>query len=164
MDVRFETKHGNKAGKHEWLTPLPLVQALGPFDLDPCYSPPRPWETANRYFSEEDNGLAQDWGNDFAWVNPPYGDNTISWLEKCSEHRHCIALIFARTETQMFRRFIWERAKAIFFIYGRISFYHSTGEKADMTAGAPSCLVAWDDEGISRLSRLNNGKLLLINT
>lgn len=25
-----------KTGTNEWLTPLPIIKALGPFDLDPC--------------------------------------------------------------------------------------------------------------------------------
>lgn len=54
MDVRFETKHGNKAGKHEWLTPKGIIDALGPFDLDPCFSDPRPWDTATIHFAEQD--------------------------------------------------------------------------------------------------------------
>lgn len=161
MDVRFETKHGNKAGKHEWLTPKYIVDTLGPFDLDPCYSEPRPWETANKYYSEEDNGLVQPWEG-FAWVNPPYGEYTEMWLKKCSEHKKCIALIFARTETKMFRKYIWEQAKAVFFFYSRLSFYNSDGTKGKMSAGAPSCLVAWDEEGVNRLKKLSNGKLVFL--
>jgi hypothetical protein len=60
MDVRFETKYGNKAGKSEWLTPKSLVESLGEFDLDPCYSLPHPWETAKNYYTEEDNGLEKE--------------------------------------------------------------------------------------------------------
>lgn len=162
MDVRFETQHGNKAGKHEWLTPKELVDTLGPFDLDPCYSLPHPWETAPSFFTEEDDGLKQEWFG-FVWCNPPYGEHTEKWLEKLSEYKHGIGLIFARTETKMFKKYIWEKAKGICFLYGRLSFYHSSGEKANMSAGAPSCLVAWDDEGISRLKRISKGKLVLLS-
>jgi hypothetical protein len=81
-----------------------------------------------------------------------------------SEYKNCIGLIFARTETKMFKEYIWEKAKAILFIYGRITFFHTTGEKGNMSAGAPSCLVAWNDEGIKRLENSNiNGKLVHIN-
>ncbi len=58
-----------------------------------------------------------------------YGRFTEHWLERCAEHKKVIALIFARTETKMFRKFIWEKAKAVLFIYGRISFYHVDGKK-----------------------------------
>lgn len=161
MDVRFETKHGNKAGKHEWLTPKEVVDTLGPFDLDPCYSLPHPWETASRFYTEDDDGLAQPWEG-FVWCNPPYGEHTEKWLEKCANHKEAIALIFARTETKMFRKYIWEKAKAICFIYGRLTFHHSDGTKGNMSAGAPSCLVAWSDEGVRRLYQYQNGKTVLL--
>jgi len=162
MDVRFETKHGNKAGKHEWLTPKEIVDTLGPFDLDPCFSEPRPWDTASHYYTEEDDGLKQPWFG-FVWCNPPYGEHTEKWLEKMSEHKECIGLIFARTETRMFRKFVWEKAKAVLFCYGRLTFHHSTGEKGKTAAGAPSCLIAWSDEGVQRLRKYKKGKLVLLN-
>ena len=162
MDVRFETKHGNKAGKHEWLTPPELIKILGEFDLDPCYSEPRPWSTAKKHYGVEEDGLSKEWDG-FVWCNPPYGEHTEKWLEKLSEYKHCIGLIFARTETKMFKKYIWDRAKAILFFYGRLTFYNSDGTKGKMSAGAPSCLVAWDEEGIDRLKRINNGKIVFIN-
>lgn len=162
MDVSFETAHGRVGGKNEWLTPKNIVDVLGPFDLDPCFSEPRPWDTAKKYYTDEDDGLAQIWEG-FVWCNPPYGENTVKWLEKMADHKKCIGLIFARTETKMFRKYIWEKAKAVLFIYGRLTFHHSSGEKGDNSAGAPSCLVAWDSEGVKRLKKYNNGKLVLIN-
>lgn len=161
MDTRFETKYGYKAGKCEWITPPEIISSLGEFDLDPCYSEPRPFKTAKNYYSEIEDGLTQNWSG-FVWCNPPYGNSTQLWLKRLSEYKHCIALIFARTETKMFRKFIWEKALAIFFIYGRLTFYNSDGSKGKMSAGAPSCLVAWDEEGVKRLSALKNGKLLMI--
>ena len=117
MDVTFETKHGNKAGKHEWLTPKYIIDTLGPFDLDPCYSEPRPWDTAAKYYGESDDGLSKEW-HGFVWCNPPYGEHTEKWLEKCADYKNVLALIFARTETKMFRRYIWEQAKGLFFFMG----------------------------------------------
>lgn len=68
MDVRFETKYGNKAGKHEWLTPKNLIDILGPFDLDPCYSLPHPWETASSFFTENDDGLIIPYQKKYNWL------------------------------------------------------------------------------------------------
>jgi len=159
MDVAFERVN---EGKNEWLTPLSMIKILGPFDLDPCFSEPRPWETAKKYYTEKDNGLSKVWDG-FVWCNPPYGQSTAHWLNRMASHKRCIGLIFARTETKMFRKYIWEKAKAVLFLYGRISFYHSSGQKANNCAGAPSCLIAWDNEGVERLKRYPNGKLVLIN-
>lgn len=163
MDVRFETKYGNKAGTHEWLTPRWIIEKLGPFELDPCYSLPHPWETATHYYTKEDNGLLQPWYG-FVWCNPPYGEHTEKWLARMSEHRRCIGLIFARTETKMFRQYIWDKAVGVLFLYGRLKFYRPDGTAASMTAGAPSCLIAWDEEGYRRLLRIDgaHGKLVRI--
>lgn len=106
MNVTFETKFKNKAGKDEWLTPPELVRALGAFDLDPCSPINRPWATAAKHFTVNDNGLMLPWEGR-VWCNPPYGKEAAKWLEKCAMHGNAIALTFARTETQMFFKSVW---------------------------------------------------------
>lgn len=49
-------------GTDEWLTPQPILKALGPFDLDPCAPANRPWDMATRHFTRADDGLIQPWG------------------------------------------------------------------------------------------------------
>ena len=144
MDVTFETKHGNKAGKDEWLTPPYILEALGAFDLDPCAPIVRPWPTAKSHYTVENNGLALNWEGR-VFCNPPYGNQTGLWLNKCALHENCIALVFARTETRMFFDSVWNKAKALFFIKGRIAFHHVDGTKSQ-SAGAPSVLIAYNDE------------------
>lgn len=143
MDISFER---TVDGKDEWLTPQYITQALGNFALDPCAPIIRPWDTANSYFTIEDDGLSKEWFGR-VWCNPPYGNATGKWLEKLDNHGNGIALIFARTETNNFKKYIWEskNAKGIFFIYGRLAFYHVDGTKALNSAGAPSCLVAYGE-------------------
>ncbi len=148
MDVTFE---GNSAaGKNEWLTPPELLAKLGCFDLDPCSPVNRPWPTAAAHYTIEDDGLKRDWfGRVFC--NPPYDTRLIlQFIERCAEHHNAVALTFARTETKLFQELIFKKAHSILFIKGRLSFYHVTGEKGG-TAGAPSCLLAFDE---------NNGKIL----
>lgn len=60
MNVKCETLYGRSSGKDEWLTPRPLIQALGEFDLDPCAPIKRPWDMAKNHFTVEDNGLEKD--------------------------------------------------------------------------------------------------------
>jgi hypothetical protein len=128
--------------KDEWLTPPELLEKLGEFDLDPCSPIDRPWSTAREHYTVEDNGLLKRWQGR-VWCNPPYGRDTIKWLVRCAEHDNAIALIFARTETEMFFKCVWERATAALFLKGRLSFYHSDGSKAQNNGGAPSVLVAY---------------------
>lgn len=139
------------ASKDEWLTPPAIVKALGPFDLDPCAPVRRPWPTAARHFTVEDDGLAQAWDGR-VWLNPPYGRETFRWMARLAEHRSGLALIFARTETRGFHAEIWRKAQAVFFFRGRLKFHHVDGRVGDC-ANAPSCLVSYaaaDTDAIAR--------------
>jgi phage N-6-adenine-methyltransferase len=129
-------------GSDEWLTPPELLRALGSFDLDPC-SPGdrRPWDTASQHYSAEDDGLRQPWSGR-VWLNPPYSHVGV-WLSRLAEHGTGTALIFARTETRTFFEQVWERADAVLFLRGRLSFCHVDGRRAKANAGAPSVLVAY---------------------
>lgn len=163
MNVTFETKYGNKAGKDEWLTPPEIIKALGQFDLDPCSPINRPWDTALHHYTENDNGLLMPW-NGKVWCNPPYGNETKYWLNKCAIHNNAIVLTFARTETKMFFDYVWNKATAVLFIKGRLRFYHVTGEQAD-SAGAPSVLIAYGKENAELLKNCTiKGKFLWCNS
>lgn len=141
----------HRMGKDEWLTPPAIIKALGPFDLDPCAPVRRPWPMAAQHYTIEDDGLARPWAG-FVWCNPPYGAETGRWLEKLANHDHGIALVFARTETQMFVDQVWSRADAVLFIHGRLHFHHVDGTRAKANSGAPSVLVAYGAEATARLA------------
>jgi hypothetical protein len=52
----------NQGDTNTWLTPVHILQALGPFDLDPCAAPsPRPWSTAKFHIELPEDGLAASW-------------------------------------------------------------------------------------------------------
>ena len=144
------------AGKAEkiWLTPPELIEALGPFDLDPCFSAPRPWDTAAEHYGPEAagglGGLFADW-HGMVWCNPPYDKDAGKWLARCADHGNALALIFARTETEQFHRQAWDRADAIFFFEGRLTFRHPNGVKARANGGAPSVLICYGGEAIERV-------------
>jgi hypothetical protein len=146
----------------EWITPPEIIKELGPFDLDPCSPINRPWPTAQKYYTINDNGLLMPCFG-FVWCNPPYGKFTVRWLELMSMHNNGIALIFARTETDAFYRFVWKTATSILFIKGRLYFYTVDGIKGKSTGGAPSCLIAYGSEADNRLKNCSiKGKYLKI--
>jgi hypothetical protein len=128
-----------------WLTPPYILHALGTFDFDPCAcSNPRPWATAREHISLPDDGLNYEWKNR-VWCNPPYGDETGIWLKRMADHGHGTALIFARTETETWEKWVWGRASAVFFFFGRLYFYYPDGTRAGGNAGGPSALVAYGE-------------------
>lgn len=138
--------------KDEWLTPPPILNALGEFDLDPCSPIRRPWDTAKRHFSVIDNGLALPWVGR-VWCNPPYGAAAARWLARCADHGNAIALVFARTETRMFFEHVWPKAAGVLFIEGRLHFHHVDGMRAAANSGAPSVLIAYDEANASVLRK-----------
>jgi hypothetical protein len=148
--------HKPVMGKDEWLTPPEIVQSLGPFDLDPCSPVVRPWPTAAMHFTVEDDGLSRVWRGR-VWLNPPYGREAAKWLDKLAAHGDGVALIFARTETEMFFSSVWPKADAVFFFDHRLIFHHVTGEPADNNGGAPSCLVAYGQHNADTLALLPDG-------
>jgi hypothetical protein len=123
-----------------WLTPPEILKRLGRFDLDPCCPSKIPWSTAQTMLHVE--GLEADWFGR-VWLNPPYGPETGKWLAKLADHGDGIALIFARTETEMFFQHVWPKASGLLFIKGRLHFHDISGQRAKFNSGAPSVLVAF---------------------
>ena len=157
MNSSFEGR--TEIGKDEWLTPPDLIHGLGEFDLDPCSPIVRPWPTAKTHYTVEDNGLLLPW-HGRVWCNPPYGNQTDKWIHKCCLHKNVTALVFARTDTKLFQDLIFPNADSILFLRGRISFHHVNGSKAS-TAGAPSCLIAFDQHNTNILTNYKSkGKLI----
>lgn len=151
-DTGMGGHHSARMMKDEWLTPPNIIEALGPFDLDPCSPIARPWPTAARHYHMLDEGLMQPWAGR-VWLNPPYGRETGHWLAALAAHEGGgTALIFARTETDMFFEQVWGKASALLFLRGRLHFHHVDGARAAHNAGAPSVLAAYGDADAKRLA------------
>lgn len=136
----------------EWFTPPEIIERLGPFDLDVCTSVNRPFDTAKKHYTKEEDGLICKWKGR-VWCNPPYGRKAEEWLKRCSEYNRATVLIFARTETRMFQQYVWPYASALLFIRGRLHFYRENGERAKANAGGPSVLVAYGKQEAAVLRR-----------
>lgn len=143
--------HQSAAMKSDvWLTPPWIVKALGPFDLDPCSPLDRPWDTAKKHYTIEDDGLSHEWDGN-VWMNPPYGAQAATWLGRLAKHNEGTALVFARTETRMFFDWVWPYASALLFIEGRLHFHRADGTRAKANSGAPSVLIAYGDRSARKL-------------
>ena len=67
----------------DYYTPKWVFDALGlQFDIDVA-SPVGgiSWIPAKRYFTQYDDGLAQDWGGSKVWMNPPYSKPAL-WVDQ----------------------------------------------------------------------------------
>jgi hypothetical protein len=66
-----------------------------------------------------------------------------AFLARLAEHGHGTALLFARTETEIFFDLVWQRATTLLFLRGRPHFHHQDGRRAGANSGAPVVLVAY---------------------
>ena len=138
------------------ITPKWILDALGPFDLDPCAADPRPWDCAAVNFTEADDGLGRSWQGR-VWLNPPFDRYRVAaWIQRMADHGNGMALLHARTETEWFR-ICWHHADAILFMAPRITFHRTDGSVCTTrngehaNSGAPPVLVAFGSEDAERL-------------
>ena len=127
----------NKGATDVWMTPLKIIQELGPFDLDPCGE--MHWPTAKTIYTEK--GLEQEWFGR-VWLNPPYSE-VGEWLEKLHLHGNGVALVFARVDTKWAQKFM-PLASQIFFPAGRFKFHQVDGSTKG-AAGAPSMFLVFGE-------------------
>jgi hypothetical protein len=143
--------HQKYAGESQThITPREIIEALGPFDLDPAAADPRPWDCAAASFTEADNGLTQPWFGR-VWLNPPFDQRVVpSFVRRLVRHGRGTCLLHARTETAWFAP-IWESATAILFLAHRLHFHQPDGTRWPANSGAPVVLIAFGDDDAERL-------------
>ena len=90
---------------NEWATPRDFFEELNrefSFTLDPCSTDEN--AKCKKHFTEQDDGLTQNWGGEIVFCNPPYGVQLKRWVHKAYlESRKAntivVMLIPARTDT-----------------------------------------------------------------
>lgn len=144
--------HQRCVGKSQvHLTPRWLIDALGPFDLDPCAATDRPWDCAARNYVAADDGLALPWEGR-VWLNPPFDRYQVGkWIQRLADHGTGFCLVHARTEADWFQP-IWESAGLILFLRKRLKFCRSDGTEQPANSGAPAVLAAFGQGAVSRLA------------
>jgi len=125
----------------QWATPQAFFDewdAHFRFELDVCADAQNAkcW----RYFSEQDNGLFQEWAPNRCWMNPPYGREIGRWMQKAYEESlkgaTVVCLVPARTDTAWWHDYA---AKGkVTFIRGRLRFGTATN-----SAPFPSAVVVF---------------------
>ena len=161
MNVVFERVSNSS---DEWYTPKFIIDSLGKFDLDPC-APSMPlFKTAEVMYNEFDDGLAQKWDGR-VWLNPPYSRPLINkFMRRMTKHNKGTALIFSRTDTELFHTEVFGKASAVKFLKGRIKFLRPDGTEAG-TPGCGSVLIAYgeEDANILECNELEGKFIRLLN-
>ena len=94
----------------DWSTPQELFNKLNAefkFTLDVCASD---WNAkCEKYFTEEQDALKQDWGNNICWMNPPYGKVLMQWIEKAFQSSlngaDVVCLVPSATDLEWWHKF-----------------------------------------------------------
>jgi phage N-6-adenine-methyltransferase len=105
-----------------------------------------------RFYSIEDDGLAQDWTGERVWCNPPYSD-IAPWVEKangCDAELVAMLLPANRTEQRWWQDLVEpyrDRPGGIRceFLPGRIRFIKAGGDRVGPNERPPfgCCLLIW---------------------
>lgn len=134
----------NGNGRH-WATPPEVFDPLHAefkFTLDPCATP----ETAkcSLFYTEDVNGLEQDWGAHNVFMNPPYGREVYAWTAKAKEAASrgalVVGLLPASVDLAWFHRDVVGVAE-VRFIRGRVRFL--TGGPYRASGFFASMIVIW---------------------
>lgn len=144
MDVHYSSE------TDLWATPQDLFNELNAefgFELDVCATPDN--AKCARYFTEDDDGLAQEWRG-ICWMNPPYGREIADWMDKAYQSSldgaTVVCLVPARTDTDWW----WEAARhgEVRFLRGRLKFGDAENSapfpSAVVILGRPANVVWWE--------------------
>ena len=131
--------------KMDWATPQDFFNKLNAefqFTLDPCADDNN--HKCEKYFTEEQDGLKQDWSGERVFCNPPYGRDVPKWVKKCVDETTtgdcelAVMLLHARTDTRWFHDYIYHKADEVRFVKGRLKFGGQT-----TSAPFPSMVVVF---------------------
>jgi ParB family chromosome partitioning protein len=148
--VNVEISHGNSiqetsdvtTNANEWYTPARYVDAarevMNGIALDPAScAAANQIVRAQRYYTREENGLAQDWACDALWLNPPFGiapggkSNMAIWAMRLIDEyqqgrvKQAILVCMANTEASWFTS-LWNYP--ICFPSPRVLFHRPSGK------------------------------------
>lgn len=134
----------NGNGRH-WETPAEVFDPLNAefhFTLDPCATA----ETAKcqKFFTEEQDGLSQSWGNERVFMNPPYGREVYAWTRKAADSAKAgatvVGLLPASCDLAWWHEDIVGKAE-VRYIRGRVRFL--TGGPYRASGFFASVIVIW---------------------
>lgn len=121
-DLMFSSENQKWQTRDEYFKPW--LKRFG-FTLDVCASEGD--QKLDKYFTPEQDGLAQDWTQDIFWCNPPYGREQRDWVAHgFYQGASGVFLIPSRTDTVLFHDEIILGVKhgycEVEFLRGRLTF------------------------------------------
>lgn len=144
--IKYESKvpefvgRNNPEDRNDWVTPQWFFDYFNErfnFTLDAAAT--KSDAKCEKYFTPNDDGLAQSWKHETVWLNPPYGRNMSHWIRKCyyesarstsmlkERSNIIVCLMPARTCTRYFHDYVMKGANTIYIIKGRLAFEKPDG-------------------------------------
>lgn len=141
MSIHFSSK-SDLWSSPEWVFQF-ASSRWGPFSIDLCASVDN--TKCAKFYSVEDDSLAQDWSNEIGWMNHPYSRQSggaYEWLGKAKKaatngSATIVCLTPARPDTRAWQEHVMD-ADEVIFIASRLKFGAATNP-----APFPSALVAY---------------------
>ena len=116
--VHFSSRSDDWATPQDFFDPLDAI-----FDctFEPCADAKN--AKCARYFTRQDDGLAQNWDGERVFMNPPYGQEIGAWVKKASEAKALVVcLLPARTDTRWWNDYVVRGGGHVTFFKGRLYF------------------------------------------
>ncbi|MGR2662447.1 DNA N-6-adenine-methyltransferase [Chromobacterium haemolyticum] len=103
-------------GDYEWPTPQALFDQLNAefgFTIDVCATAKN--AKCTKFYTQVDDGLAQNWAGEVVWMNPPFGHEIKLWMAKAYrsslDGALVVCLVPARTDTRWWHRVVMKASE-----------------------------------------------------
>ena len=128
----------------DYYTPKWVFDALGlQFDIDVA-SPVGgiSWIPAKRYFTQYDDGLAQDWAGKRVWMNPPYS-KPAPWIDKWLKNGNGFCLVQI-SKSGWFNE-LWQQSEAIALMPVNMKFINGSDGSGSISWPTMLCVVGTEN-------------------
>ena len=151
IEQRLFTTPQTELTSDDYYTPKWIFDTLGlHFDLDVASPPHATNVPCDRYFTQADDGLSQDW-HGRVWMNPPFS-NPTPWVERFIDHGNGVGLVPSSNGNWWIN--LWE-SKCKICITRPLKFVTPTGSQVGISVR--TWLIAIGDDNIEALR--NTGKV-----
>ena len=149
IEQRLFTFEQTETTSDDYYTPKWIFDTLGlHFDLDVASPPHSTNVPCDRYFTQADDGLGQDW-HGRVWMNPPFS-GTGPWVQRWLQHGNGIALLPVTNSTRWMNALWNSSAKHCYIL--NIAFDRPDGKTA--RPWTPVWLWAIGDDNIQALRKM----------